>query len=255
MGPSKFPVLSGSFRPRGQDDSYSRRPRDRSRDPSASSPYRQRATNAKRRGRERSHSAPGNRPRRRSRSPSLSPERLLDQGQTVHKVVSFADRLKPFEPGAVAEGVRDEREEDDRLQIDKPGNWVLKHHRNNLVVELTPPKISFIESTLSPVLKKIREIKEGRKRPDVAPRTSSGDAMTTTTTTATNTTPTYAPSGDGRRFRISFAEVQRMRIRKLQCELVRHVVNMRREGHESAGWEEALKEYSMSVKLFVFGIE
>src|SRR5690606_12807876 len=58
-----------------------------------------------------------------------------------------------------------------------------------------------------------------------------------------------AVSGDGKRFRISFAEVQRMRIRKLQCQLVRHVVKMRLDGHESPGWEESLEQYSKSLCL------
>ena len=47
------------------------------------------------------------------------------------------------------------------------------------------------------------------------------------------------------RFRVSFAEVQRMRIRKLQCQMVRHVVEMRVKGQESDGWEDTLEKYSM----------
>ncbi|KAH8904101.1 hypothetical protein BR93DRAFT_884082 [Coniochaeta sp. PMI_546] len=39
-----------------------------------------------------------------------------------------------------------------------------------------------------------------------------------------------------------------MRIRKLQCQLVRHIVNIRLSGRESSGWEETLKEYIKALQ-------
>jgi len=62
---------------------------------------------------------------------------------------------------------------------------------------------------------------------------------------------------DGRTgFRIDFAELQRMKLRKLQIKLIRHVATMVRDGREPTkpdgvddddwtDWEDDLKEYSM----------
>lgn len=73
-----------------------------------------------------------------------------------------------------------------------------------------------------------------------------GDEEAQKTTEPAMTEP--AKSDDGKRFLVSFAEVQRMRIRKLQCQLVRHVVKMRLDGKESGGWEETLELYSMLLR-------
>jgi hypothetical protein len=48
---------------------------------------------------------------------------------------------------------------------------------------------------------------------------------------------------------VSFAELQRMRLRKLQIKLVRHAVRMRYSNKESQGWEETLKQYSTVPRL------
>ncbi len=49
--------------------------------------------------------------------------------------------------------------------------------------------------------------------------------------------------GDDRHFRISFAELQRMHLRKLQCKLVKHVVDMRFNRVEPQNWEADLRQY------------
>lgn len=45
-------------------------------------------------------------------------------------------------------------------------------------------------------------------------------------------------------YRISLAELQRVHLRKLQCKLVKHVVDMRFQEMEPAGWEMDLQAYS-----------
>lgn len=120
------------------------------------------------------------------------------------------------------------------LDRDNPGDWAVNHHLPNLITRLDQPEANVIGSALNEMTTKIREIRCGKK----AEPTPSLSA--------------YSFSEDGMRFRISFAEVQRMRIRKLQCQLVRHVVKMRLEGHESPGWEQTIKEYSMNI--FSFGL-
>ena len=49
---------------------------------------------------------------------------------------------------------------------------------------------------------------------------------------------------------VSFAELQRMRLRKLQITLVRHAIRMHYSNKESEGWEETLQQYSNVPYLF-----
>ncbi|KLU92820.1 hypothetical protein MAPG_11742 [Magnaporthiopsis poae ATCC 64411] len=60
--------------------------------------------------------------------------------------------------------------------------------------------------------------------------------------------PSSEGDGGERRFKISFAEVQRMRIRKLQCKLVRDVVRMRNLRHEVDGWDVTLEQYIKALQ-------
>ncbi|RYP51521.1 hypothetical protein DL768_003163 [Monosporascus sp. mg162] len=55
-------------------------------------------------------------------------------------------------------------------------------------------------------------------------------------------------------FRISFAELQRMRLRKLQCKLVKHVAHMKKTGRESESWEEDLETYIKAVQDYDYMI-
>jgi hypothetical protein len=47
-----------------------------------------------------------------------------------------------------------------------------------------------------------------------------------------------------RHLRMSFAELQRMRLRELQCRLVKSIVDMRIDPRTPVDWEADLKEYS-----------
>lgn len=53
-----------------------------------------------------------------------------------------------------------------------------------------------------------------------------------------------------RSFRVHFAEMQRMHMRKVQVKLIKHGVEMRATNKESPGWEEDLKEYSKHLHTF-----
>ncbi|KAF4921772.1 hypothetical protein CGCVW01_v005749 [Colletotrichum viniferum] len=112
-----------------------------------------------------------------------------------------------------------------RLDRDKPGEWAINHHLRGLIEELEH-ETSSIWSKLNKLGTKIQEIQHGKKEQPALQSTSE----------------------DGRRFRISFAEVQRMRIRKLQCELVRHVAKMRLQRKESPGWEQSLEQYIKALQ-------
>ncbi|KAH6856257.1 hypothetical protein B0I37DRAFT_389588 [Chaetomium sp. MPI-CAGE-AT-0009] len=49
-------------------------------------------------------------------------------------------------------------------------------------------------------------------------------------------------------YRISFAELQRMHLRKLQCKLVKHVVDMRFRNKEPGDWEADLQAYTKALQ-------
>ncbi|KAI8246015.1 UDP-glucose 4-epimerase [Colletotrichum sp. SAR 10_77] len=109
------------------------------------------------------------------------------------------------------------------IRRESPGGVYNNDSRPNSI-RLDEPEVGFVGSKLNGVSTKLREIQYGRK---------------------SDPTPS---SEDGMRFRISFAEVQRMRIRKLQCQLVRHVVKMRLNGSESPGWEQTLEQYIKALQ-------
>ncbi|KXX76896.1 hypothetical protein MMYC01_207845 [Madurella mycetomatis] len=56
------------------------------------------------------------------------------------------------------------------------------------------------------------------------------------------------PSPDEKRFRISFAELQRVKVRKLQCRVVSNAVSVRIRGCEVDGWETNLEKYAHPVE-------
>ncbi|KAK3291386.1 uncharacterized protein B0H64DRAFT_331010 [Chaetomium fimeti] len=60
--------------------------------------------------------------------------------------------------------------------------------------------------------------------------------------------PGGADSAPPPRFRVNFAEVQRMKLRKLQCQVVRDVAEMRSHGREAEGWEENLEKYVKALQ-------
>lgn len=118
------------------------------------------------------------------------------------------------------------------LNREDPGDWAIRHHLPNLITRLNKHDENPIGLKLDGLGAKVRDIQHGWKADSNALPLSAPASIP-------------PPPGDRMRFRISFAEVQRMRIRKLQCQLVRHVVKMRLDGHEPPGWEHTLEQYSM----------
>ncbi|KAF9876553.1 putative SAM dependent methyltransferase [Colletotrichum karsti] len=116
------------------------------------------------------------------------------------------------------------------LDRDNPGGWVIDHHRDNLIIELDEPQVGVFSSAFQAFWGRVWGMRGGRKE-TLLPSSSVSSTST-----------------DKKRFQINFAEVQRMRIRKLQCELVRHVVEMRTDGSESSGWEETLEKYIKALQ-------
>lgn len=90
------------------------------------------------------------------------------------------------------------------------GPWVLNHHYPHLIEEITTAELS---------------------RPPGARGSEDAEAS-------------VGVPEEERIFRVSFAELQRMHLRKLQVKLVKHTVDMRISKKESANWEDDLARYS-----------
>ena len=100
-----------------------------------------------------------------------------------------------------------------------PTGWVLNHHKDNFILELKDPET----------------------------KKSEGDVENPST---------RAASWSSRRFRVNFAQLQNMRMRKLQSRLVKDAVNMYFTSKEPEQWEETLQQYSKHFPRvsFVFNL-
>jgi hypothetical protein len=108
-----------------------------------------------------------------------------------------------------------------RLNPENPGLWALHLHKPNLLMEIKKPKSNFVSKMCSKYLK----------------------SPCGTVSEECHDDPT------DRRFRVSFAELQRMQLRKLQCILVRDVIKMYDSGKESGEWEKTLHQYGKYCPL------
>jgi hypothetical protein len=107
--------------------------------------------------------------------------------------------------------------------------FAVSHHRDNLV--------ELVEET-EPLLTRLG-LRSRSHKPKGASSVAESDEWT-------RPTP-QDPSGLQKSYRISFAELQRMHLRKLQCKLVKHVVDIRFRNKEPDGWEADLQAYSESA--------
>jgi hypothetical protein len=119
------------------------------------------------------------------------------------------------------------------IDPENPGSWVLRHHKDNLISELREPESSFISKIYDQYFKHMT-------------KTSSG---TTSKEPHDDHKTVKSTKWEARRFRVSFAELQRMHLRKLQIKLAKHVVDMHYSNRESEGWEETLRQYSKYYPL------
>ncbi|KAH6839470.1 hypothetical protein B0I37DRAFT_386542 [Chaetomium sp. MPI-CAGE-AT-0009] len=101
---------------------------------------------------------------------------------------------------------------------DNQGNWVVEHHRRGLIYEVVGARRKS-KRWLNRVL--------GITEP--APRE--------------------------RIFHVSFAEMQRLKLRKLQVKLVDHAMDMLTSNREPDGWERHLAQYTQAVKDYQYAAE
>ncbi len=109
-----------------------------------------------------------------------------------------------------------------RLDSSNSATWAINHHLPNLVKELHLPKRRLLQRGLDWIRATFGFGDDPRKMVDTS------------------------ALRDGKCFRVSFAELQRMKMRKLQCVLVGDVVYMRNHGSEPPNWERSLDDYGKS---------
>jgi hypothetical protein len=103
----------------------------------------------------------------------------------------------------------------------KAGHWVVNHHKDGMFLPIKRKKEKNWLGT-----RKIRSfVRSSNSKPNSRTNGSPGDDENTS-------------------FRINLAELQRMYLRKMQCKLANHVVDMRFRDKEPEGWEEDLQAYS-----------
>ncbi|KAI0415212.1 hypothetical protein F5X98DRAFT_376988 [Xylaria grammica] len=100
-----------------------------------------------------------------------------------------------------------------------PGVWAIDHHRSNFIQNIKKT------TTWNSVLHGLWTREDG-------PKSGNWESEK------------WQRSDEANDHRISLAELQRMRLRKLQCQLVKHVAHMKTTGEESENWESDLEAYS-----------
>jgi len=109
------------------------------------------------------------------------------------------------------------------IDVDNPGPWALYHHKDNFITELRVPKPSYTHD----LLERFRKLFTSKPRnQDIK-----------------------EPEWEERRFRMSLAELQRMKLRKLQISLVGKVVSMSYSNRESEGWVKELQDYGIILPI------
>ncbi|KAL2273200.1 hypothetical protein FJTKL_04873 [Diaporthe vaccinii] len=123
------------------------------------------------------------------------------------------------------------------LNVDDPGVWLVNHHRDELVQKIGDDPAS----GLLPRFLDIGFAKNSKSQDEE----SVGEHRN------------VSQSGDPPRYRVSFAEMQRMHLRKLQIKLVKHAVYMYKDGREAANptWENDLAEYIQGLKDYDYMTE
>lgn len=110
------------------------------------------------------------------------------------------------------------------LDANNPGPWLVDHHLHSLVQEvMAPPPTDGFPRRVFGRLRGTKDKARQKRRLE------------------------KQPGGRGERtFRVSFAEMQRMHLRKLQVMLVKHAVTMYSTKEETRKWEKDLAAYGKS---------
>lgn len=106
-------------------------------------------------------------------------------------------------------------------------NWAIRHHRHGLITHIQKKERNFL-------LQGSDFFKRHWTKSNADYNHESGDQNE------------WQRPSNSQSFRVSLAEMQRMRLRKLQCRLVNHSVTIQCLGKEPDSWERDLDDYSKS---------
>lgn len=175
------------------------------------------------------------------RSPVLRPRRSTQSFRSIQPIRSFPNGQRISTEGRLprinSQAARSDgtaslhsvgiSPNKDPVNVNSLSQWVIRHHREGIIVPTYRAKRKLglkgfgIKKALSP------------KKQDANPQDDEEKAERIW----------ERPDMD-QSFRVSLAEMQRMRLRKLQCKLVKHAADIRKAGEEPDGWEDDLEEYS-----------
>ncbi|KAI0481668.1 hypothetical protein F4859DRAFT_475549, partial [Xylaria cf. heliscus] len=104
-----------------------------------------------------------------------------------------------------------------------PGLWAIRHHKSNLIENIKK------KPTSNSILRHL-----WTRGQDAEIRSEASNE--------------WQRPDEENDLRVSLAELQRMRLRKLQCQLVKHVAHMKTTGEEPENWENDLETYIKAVQ-------
>jgi hypothetical protein len=132
-------------------------------------------------------------------------------------------------------------------------NWIVKHHRHNLLQKIVQPKHSFglLGSLWSKISGQSTKDYNNHTNHEQKPRDDQNQGTTgdnkhqlgrdgDTTTERPNSGPLEESQQS---YRINFCELQRLHLRQLQRKLVQHTVNLVYKTREPSGWADDLRKY------------
>ncbi|KAH9907736.1 hypothetical protein F4778DRAFT_445296 [Xylariomycetidae sp. FL2044] len=138
-------------------------------------------------------------------------------------------------------------------------SWVVSNHRHNLISAVKMYPTNSWASTV-----RLGSLKTSRPPPDSEAQTSTANIGTPKTTRPNGDSgaqaseprgPWVRPQPQNETFRIHLVELQRIRLRKLQCRLVKHTLYMRENGTDSAHWETDLQDYTRAYQDYEYMIQ
>jgi hypothetical protein len=129
----------------------------------------------------------------------------------------------------------------DRLDFNDP-SWMIDNHRRNLIKKISRPESSWFEALTTRITRADNNHKHNVLERGEDNREHASDNRQLE---LNNNQPANTPRSE-QSYRISFSELQRLRLRQLQHKLVQHVVDLRYNAREPSSWAVDLREYGKS---------
>ncbi|RDW90039.1 uncharacterized protein DSM5745_01814 [Aspergillus mulundensis] len=132
--------------------------------------------------------------------------------------------------------------------------WVIEHHQGNLIAKHRKNP-SGLSGALSAAAKRRFRGTKPPSAPSLARGTQPDDNVPVSSETPAAEVEARTAAGQEERLEVSFAELQRMRLRKLQSVLVRDVADMYLGQVEPDGWETSLQHELMLIYLLPLAVQ